>query len=265
MKGRVKSGLGLTIGADIEEEAASEDTLMAEDDNSEDVMEETAAEDTGPPPIMVTLTARHYNVQFKANKISSNQKKELSCKNCDHTLDNKSKLEEHIVKHHAEDKEIDAMDTKEDQIQPTLSHSEQEKDKEEDETTDSRTYMVSTDVQIKLTHHKSGKLRLRKNKKAKQTRTENSQAGDGFHTDDLSELYQRRKKNKVIKVKDQKKTEAKSEKLDLVNEIHHSVYSALDAINNEGNTNSREVKCDQCGEIFNSVQNLNVHKFHNTC
>ena len=65
MKGRVKRGLGLPIGADIEEEAKTEETLMVEDDISEDVMEETAAERTGPPPIMVKLTGRHYNVNFK--------------------------------------------------------------------------------------------------------------------------------------------------------------------------------------------------------
>ena len=228
----------------------------------------TAAEDTGPPPIMVTLTARHYNVKFKANRISSNQMKEFSCKNCDHTFGNMSQLEEHVLKHHKEEQEIYAVHTKEERIQP--SNSEHRKDREEDETTDSRNDMVSTGVETKLTHNKSGKLRLMKNKKSNQTRSKISQDGDEIHTGDLTELYQRRKKNKVTKVRGLKKPKTNSEVLSSENEIHFSVYSALDAINNEGITNSakpatREVKCDQCGEIFDSVQNLNVHKFHNIC
>ena len=110
MKGRVKSGLGLSIGADIEEEAATEETLMVEDDISKDIMEETAAEATGPPPVMVKLTARHYNVNFKDEDEFLPEKPKFDCKECNQQFDSRMKLKHHLTRIHNKEKDADIKD-----------------------------------------------------------------------------------------------------------------------------------------------------------
>ena len=226
MKGRVKSGLGLTIGADIEEEAASEDTLMAEDDNSEEVMEETAAEDSGPAPVMVKLTARHYEV-FE-DDLFSTEKKLFDCKKCDQKFDSSIKLKSHVDKFHKEGQDIDT---------PAPSN-------------------LTTGL---------AEPTLRQSKQSKQRK--GKQIGEKVK----EEKKLNQKKNKATTRLGQKKLKAKNSKSKSVEVLADSITSALDAVEEtEGMEDiytpaESELECDQCGELFDSIQTLDAHKFQNTC
>ena len=226
MKGRVKSGLGLTIGADIEEEAASEDTLMAEDDNSEDVMEETAAEDTGPAPVMVKLTARHYEV-FEED-LFSNEKKLFDCKNCDQKFDSRIKLKSHVGELHKEDQDI------------------------ESEASSDLTTLLSEPTRSQSKHSKPMKEKIIQKK---------------------SKEYEKftKKKGKATTRLVQKKLKAKNSKSKSAEILADSVTAALDAVEETEGVEEiytpaeSELECDQCGELFDSIQTLDVHKSQTTC
>ena len=226
MKGRVKSGLGLTIGADIEEDAASEDALMVEDDNSEDVMEETAAEDTGPAPVMVKLTARHYEI-FE-DDLFSNEKKLFDCKKCDQKFDSRDKLKGHVVQLH-----------------------------EEDQFTESKVPADLKTVLSEPTRSKSKQSKLKKEKNIKEKAKEDKKLNQ--------------KKNKATNRLVQKKLKAKSSRSKSTESLAESVTSALDAVEEtEGMEDlytpaESELECDQCGELFDSIQTLDGHKSQNTC
>ena len=228
MKGRVKIGLGLTIGADIEEVEDTEETLMDDEDNSENVMEETAAEDAGPAPVMVKLTARHYDVHFKDDDELFNVEKEFQfeCMKCDQKFDSILKLKEHDKLHRAESG-TSTTNIMEQQIKPKLSKSEQTK------------------------------LRVNKFRKLKKMREEKDK-GDNKSINKFGSQPTKNNKGNAKKLKKAKR-------------LQESVSSALDNVTNEGlvedveRKETRDVKCDQCGELFESVQTLNVHKFQNAC
>ena len=213
MKGRVKIGLGLDIGADIEEVEDTEENFMDDEDNSENVLEESAAEDSGPPPVMVKLTARHYNVHFKDDDELFNVEKEFKfeCMKCDKRFDSILKLKEHDKLHRAES-ETSTTNIMEKQIRPKLSKSEQTK------------------------------LRVNKFRKLKKMREEKNKIDD--------------------KSINQNKGNAK--KLKKAKKLQESV--SLGGVDEDvEQKETRDVKCDQCGELFESVQTLNVHKFQNSC
>ena len=234
MKERVKSGLGLTIGADIEVEEDTGETLMDEDYDAENLMEETAAGDTGPPPIMVKLTARHYNLKFKDDNELFNATPNFDSNICDQKFNsvNEIKINNKI---HKKEKESNSKDIIEETIRPKLTPTE-------------------------LTY-----LRVKKFRKLKKMRKETGKADNKLTNSfgsTLSEI------SKTTNYAEQEKLQGNTQKAKPLDSSDANVLNAVnyncldeDVLMKE----TREVKCNQCGELFNSVQTLDVHKSQNTC
>ena len=231
MKERVKSGLGLTIGADIEEEEDTGETLMDEDDNTENVMDETAAEDTGPPPGMVKLTARHFNLKFKDDDELFNATPNFDTKICEQKFDlvNKKKNNKQI---HKKEKETNFI---EETIKPKLSKTE-------------------------LTY-----LRVKKFRKLKKMRKEKAKADNKLGSNFGSTL---RENSKTPNYAEQEKLQGNIQKAKRLDDSVANVLNAVDfdCLDEDVSMKEpRDVKCNQCGELFDSFQTLDVHKFQNTC
>ena len=114
-----------------------------------------------------------------------------------------------------------------------------------------------------LSKSEQSKMRQRKSRKLRKLQKENYQAKSKIKPSDTSGQLPI-KREKIAK---QNKIKCKAKKLKTVKQLPDLVSSVLDAVKDafpkeaSNTAETREVKCDQCGELFDSIQTLNVHKF----